>query len=158
MHKYTDGKVFKQRSMPGKGASTGHFHTGEAPDGGRQVRCIVGLGRMLRAYLGDFQKRGLFFTFMTSAGYPCVRSQCVCALTCTFDQTSIIGPSSSLDFDSALSSCQPTTLLLCCSHFVSRWQLHADASHNTAECTNHQSTGCILTVGPFYASFFCVLW
>lgn len=43
-----------------------------------------------------------------------VSSVCKCRLQCTFDQTLIIGPSSFLDFDLVLSSCQPTTLLLCC--------------------------------------------
>ena len=144
------GNFFHPRSVPGKGPSRGHFQSA-TPDGGRQVRCIVGQQRMLGAYLWDFSKRGLFLEahilcspFMTcgSAGsvtHMHVRSLCVCVcgtgcvLTCTL----IIGPSSSLDFDSALSSCQPTTFLLCRSHLVSRWQLHGDASHNTAKCTNH---------------------
>lgn len=47
-----NGKL-RRRSMPGKGPSRGRFRSGTA-DGGRQLRsqrCIVGLWRMLRAYL-----------------------------------------------------------------------------------------------------------
>ena len=145
------GNFFHPRSVPGKGPSRGHFQSA-TPDGGRQVKCIVGQRRMLGTYLWDFQKEGYFWRHTSFAHLswlvdlrgllPMCMSDlcacvCVCWCGCVLTCTLIIGPSSSLDFDSALSSCQPTTFLLCRSHLVSRWQLHGDASHNTAKCTNH---------------------
>lgn len=98
-----------------------------------------------------FSRDFLLLTFMTSEGklrHPismCIYV-CGCVITCTFDQTFIIGPVSSLDFESMPSSCQPTTLLLCRSSFLKRWQPHGDALHNIAKCT---IISCLCATLPF---------
>lgn len=49
----------------------------------------------------------------------------------SFDQALIIGPSSSLDFDLELSSCQQPLFLHSASIFMLKWQLHCDGAQHS---------------------------
>lgn len=131
-----EGKCIKELTeVPGKTAR----HNAAGPDGGRQVRCIVGP-------VGDFFFRDTSYAHLLWLAHtqreccpcPCQICVCVCVPVPAFDQTFIIGPSSSFDTNSARCRHANQPLYFCAvSHFVSRWQPHADASHDSAECTNH---------------------
>lgn len=121
---------------------------------------------MIRAYQWDFKKKRVIFgeTSWAHLYDLCISGECysrvcpicvcMCGCTCTFDQIFIIGPSSSLDFDLVLSSCQPTTFLSFRSHFVCSWQLLEDASHNTAKCSPQAAS---LPCVPFGLILLCPL-
>lgn len=101
--------------MPGKTAR----HNAAGPDGGRQVRCIVGP-------VGDFFFRDTSYAHLLWLAHtqreccpcPCQICVCVCVPVPAFDQTFIIGPSSSFDTNSARCRHANQPLYFCAvSHF-----------------------------------------